>query len=48
MGGVGNNLIHHDQSLYVTIISLESKNLLTLLADFSEAEDKGQTLSEHY
>lgn len=41
-GGVGHSLIHHDQRLLVTVLSFESRNLLTLLAASSEAENKGE------
>lgn len=42
-GRVGHGLIHHDQCLHVTILALESRDLLTLLAVSSEAENKGKT-----
>lgn len=44
IGGVRQNLIHHNQCLHVTVISLESSSLLTLLTVSSEAENKSKTI----
>lgn len=48
MLGERHNLIHHDLCLSVTIISFESRTLFTLSVPPSEAENKGETESEHY